>query len=222
MDFHRLIKSLDALVYEVLSWLLFYPMTIWWMLRQPVKTMLAVERELKEDAEHSFDDMIGPPLFLALTIGLLHLFDPADLVETTSGISDTAAGFLADEKNLVGARIILFGTLPLLAALWMVGARGERASMSSLRAPVYAACYPTAIFAFLFTVANHLTNRHEALAALEGVGILLAGIGWWMLVVSLWYRAELKIAWWRALLRTGALLVSWVVLLTVVGFLLGA
>ncbi len=75
MDFFKLIKSLDELVYEVLSWLLFFPRTLWRILRHPAATMLAAERELQQPEEDQFNDMIGPPLFLALTLAVIHIVE---------------------------------------------------------------------------------------------------------------------------------------------------
>jgi hypothetical protein len=39
MDFLKLIRSLDELLYEIMSWLIFYPVTLWRALTRPLKMM---------------------------------------------------------------------------------------------------------------------------------------------------------------------------------------
>ena len=39
MNFFNLLQSLDELLYEVMSWLVFYPITLWRTLVRPLKMM---------------------------------------------------------------------------------------------------------------------------------------------------------------------------------------
>ena len=39
MDFMKLIESLDEALYSVMSWLLFYPLTLWRTIVQPLNMM---------------------------------------------------------------------------------------------------------------------------------------------------------------------------------------
>ncbi len=49
MDFMRLLKSLEELLYELASWLIFYPMTMWRTLRRPQAMMHYADVELADD-----------------------------------------------------------------------------------------------------------------------------------------------------------------------------
>jgi hypothetical protein len=46
MDFLKLIQSLDELLYEIMSWLIFYPVTLWRTLTKPLTMMTYSEVEL--------------------------------------------------------------------------------------------------------------------------------------------------------------------------------
>lgn len=72
MDFLKLIQSLDELLYEIMSWLIFYPVTLWRALTKPLKMMDYSEAELGDPADRQYSDTLSPPLFLLLTIALTH------------------------------------------------------------------------------------------------------------------------------------------------------
>ncbi|WP_260483727.1 hypothetical protein [Sphingomicrobium flavum] len=211
MDFYKLIKSLDELVFEVLSWLLYYPLTLWRMASAPFVTMSEVERELTEDEEHSFDEVLGPPLFLAITLGLLHLWELVEgleVAETSGGLG----GFLADDKNLLAFRIILFGILPLIAAIRTLRHRGQPLQKGILRAPVYAQCYAAAVFAILFNaplfIAQELDGEMAGWTALLGVTFAMLWLGW---VETRWFHRSLGISRLRALGYTIRVLGEWLI-----------
>ena len=45
MDFMKWLNSLDELLYEVMSWLLFFPLTLWRAIFRPFEIMGEVERQ---------------------------------------------------------------------------------------------------------------------------------------------------------------------------------
>ena len=45
MHFMQLLKSLDELLYEVMSWLVFFPLTLWRTLTQPITMMEYAESQ---------------------------------------------------------------------------------------------------------------------------------------------------------------------------------
>lgn len=151
MDFYKLIQSLDELLYEVLSWLLFFPITVWRVMTRPVATMRTVERELGETDDKQFDDMLGPPLFLFLCLLLLHAIELGtgtgdELIKSHEGLSR----YITSDANVIEFRAIMFGLLPLTAARRMVKAQGLALNKQTLRAPFYAQCYAAGLYALLF------------------------------------------------------------------------
>ena len=211
MNFYRLIKSLDELVYEVLSWLLFYPLTLWRVLTRPVEMMRKVEAELAEDDEHSFDEILAPPLFLAITLGLIHLvelyYDP---VQAQAAASGRFADFLADDKNLLAFRIILFGSLPLVAAVRQARLQGQALEKRLLRSSVYAQCYVAALFSILINVgvfAGHLSPvPYQGWAVLIAIPLAVAWLGW---VEARWLHRVVGLSRQRALAHSALILGQW-------------
>ena len=65
MDFMKWLNSLDELLYEVMSWLLFFPVTLWRASVQPLRTMGYVEQQVSVPAEEQYAAVLSPPLFLA-------------------------------------------------------------------------------------------------------------------------------------------------------------
>ena len=45
MDFMKWLNSLDELLYEVMSWVVFFPLTLWQALFRPIRTMEEIERD---------------------------------------------------------------------------------------------------------------------------------------------------------------------------------
>jgi hypothetical protein len=192
MDFFKLIQSLDELLYEIVSWFLFYPITLWRAVTRPVQTMLRVESELHKEEDLQFDDMIGPPLFLFLTLLVLHLVEvgligESELIQSQAGL----ARFITNDANLIVFRVMAFGILPLTAARRLLKARKIALNKEFLRAPFYAQCYPAAVLAVLvsasgFAFRSKFPHHQEGSAAL-----LLAAIGWILVVETRWFKAVL-------------------------------
>jgi hypothetical protein len=64
--FMQWLRSLGDLLYEVMSWLIFFPVTLWRALTHPLRMMAYVDNELGQPAEEQFVDTLNPPLFLVL------------------------------------------------------------------------------------------------------------------------------------------------------------
>lgn len=49
MNFVQWLNSLDELLYELMSWFVFFPVTLWKVLRHPLAMMRYAEDQLKLD-----------------------------------------------------------------------------------------------------------------------------------------------------------------------------
>jgi hypothetical protein len=125
MDFFKLLQSLDEMLYEIVSWLIFYPVTLWRVIRSPVRTMQAAEAELRESERKQFDDTIPPPLFLLLTLALVHLVELGALGgKSYLELQNPELGRLVGgDVNLTIFRIVMIALLPLAAAMRIVRAQ---------------------------------------------------------------------------------------------------
>jgi len=177
MDFFKLIQSLDELLYEVMSWLLFYPVTLWRTIAHPVQTLHYAENEMKKAEEARFVDTLNPPLFLFLTIILSHLAElqivgQSEVVRKSQGLN----AYVSDDATLVVLRIMMFGLFPLLLARRKLKARGTAITREELRQPFYAQCYATTPFALIASaaaIASRLQNVAVSLALLGGAFLWL-------------------------------------------------
>lgn len=220
MDFFKFIKSLDELLYEVMSWLLFYPLTLWRIIKAPVRTMIESERELGEDEQHQFDDRLPPPLFLLLTLILVHvaelgLVGQDELVRRNVGLS----GLITDDTSLIIFRILMYSTLPVIAATRLIRARGARLNRPLLRPPFYAQCYAAGVFTLLVGSAGIILRQPGYVLEAE-VALMLTALIWLIVVETRWFAAELKSSTIRGFGQAMWMLAQWLVVLILIAIAL--
>ncbi|QHL90464.1 hypothetical protein GVO57_05975 [Sphingomonas changnyeongensis] len=77
MDFMKLLKSFEELLYEVMVMLVFYPRTLYLTLRHPQRMMDYADTELGDVLSEQYDDTLSPPLFLMICLALSHVIGRA-------------------------------------------------------------------------------------------------------------------------------------------------
>ena len=161
MDFLRIIRSLEELLYEVMGWLVFYPRTMWRIVARPVSMMRYSDREQADTPEQQYADTLSPPLFLMLTILLAHGFALAMGAKMPEARNAVARMLLSSEQNLLILRSILFSIFALVAATTLIKRRQRALDRATLRAPFFTQCYLTAPFALAVSVAATLVGTHR-------------------------------------------------------------
>ncbi|WP_300579111.1 hypothetical protein [Phenylobacterium sp.] len=73
MDFLKILRSFEDFVFEAVSWLIFYPLTLWRIVRHPLRTMDYSDAEQSQEGEARYDDAISPPLVLLATLVLANI-----------------------------------------------------------------------------------------------------------------------------------------------------
>ena len=63
MDFLRIIRSLEELLYEVITWIIFYPRTMWRVVVHPSVTMGYSDTEQTDSVEEQYLDALQPAAF---------------------------------------------------------------------------------------------------------------------------------------------------------------
>lgn len=106
LDFMKLLKSLEELLYELVSWLVFYPLTMWRSVVRPLTMMRYADAELTDEPADQYEDTLSPPLFLLITLLLSQCLSAAfpSIYDTA-----TAAKELGSGSNLLIARGVVFG-----------------------------------------------------------------------------------------------------------------
>lgn len=217
MDFLKLIQSLDELLYEIMSWLIFYPVTLWRALTKPLKMMDYSEAELGDPAERQYTDTLSPPLFLLLTIALTHaaelsLVGQDKLVTDRTGLS----AFVSDDSSLILVRVAFFSIFPLIMAARMVRARHVKLDRGPLKPPFYSQCYVTAPFAMMVSAASILMRLGHIEWELAGFALLVVALLWFGTLQILWFAHHLRTGYWRAAGHASRAMVEALVLFTIV------
>ncbi|GAB4481526.1 MAG: hypothetical protein OHK0018_12960 [Erythrobacter tepidarius] len=68
MDFMKLLKSLEELLYEVMVMLVFFPRTLFLTIRHPQRMMDYADTELGDVQSEQYSDTLSPPLILSLRL----------------------------------------------------------------------------------------------------------------------------------------------------------
>jgi hypothetical protein len=201
MNFMQLLQSLDDLLYEVMSWLVFFPITLWRTLTRPLRMMNYADRELQDRPAQQYTDTLSPPMFLLLALLLAHMIGLA-VGEGTNPIvarSGGFAGYIDTDAKLLLLRLALFSIVPMmLASALLVGLR-QSFTRERLRAPFYAQCYPAGAFALALAIGMLLLHRLPDPARWAGAVLLVAACAFYFAVQVAWFRQHLK----RGLLVAG-------------------
>lgn len=162
----KLLKSLDELLYELVSWLLFYPVTMWRSLMTPLRMMRYADTELADRPEDQYEDSLSPPLFLLITLllsqglssGIPSVIDPSAAVKQ-----------LGSASNLLIARGVIFGIFPPCLAGTILRWKAVKMTRNSLRPPFFSQCYVAAPFAFMLVLGIDLIGVPEEKGVTAGM-----------------------------------------------------
>ncbi|KTE21571.1 MULTISPECIES: hypothetical protein [unclassified Sphingopyxis] len=193
MNFFNLIQSLDDLLYEVMSWLVFYPVTLWRTLVRPLQMMDYSDVEQGDAADEQYTDTLSPPLFLLLSLILVHAAEIA-LVGDDAMIASKVglAAFVSNNTDLIILRIVSFSLFPVMLATRMVRAQKLQVDRDTLRAPFYSQCYVAAVLAMLLGGGVILIKLAHDWSVLAGGALALFGLLWFGFLQTAWFNQHLK------------------------------
>jgi hypothetical protein len=187
------LKSFEVLLYEIMSWVVFYPRTLWRSCRHPLRMMKRSEEDLKLDPPEQFRDVISPPIFLLLTVLVAHAFEVA--VVGNSPIIDNGlglAGLIQDNTSLILFRLVAFATLPVIAAAFGVAATRQPLDRMTLQPLFYSQCFATTPVVLLCSVASSVSRLPQD-AADKGADVMLAAAAvFYIGVEATWFSREAK------------------------------
>ena len=192
MNFLQFFKQLDELLYEVMSWVVFYPVTLWRTIVRPLTMMDYAEAELQDRPSQQYIDVLGPPLFLLLSVLLAHCVELAILGDSPVIADHHGLALLIDsDTNLVLLRLVCFAIFPLAMAVAIVVARRQKLDRDTLRRPFFAQCFATAPFALLFSLAGTFLQTPWAWVPVTVVTMTLLGLAWYLTVQTRWFARRL-------------------------------
>ena len=188
MDFIKLLRSLDELLYEVMSWLAFYPRTLVRILRHPVATAQYTRLQMQQPKEQQFTEAISPPLLLVLSILLAHALELICAFPLTYRPTRLASLLMGSEEGLLAFRSISFSLYALLASLWVLKRTHVRIDRDTLREPFFIESYLTSPFAVIGSIASLMIRSQVPWAVGSGLVLGLAIALWYVLAQAGVYR----------------------------------
>ncbi|WHU03894.1 hypothetical protein [Sphingomonas sp. NIBR02145] len=196
MNFMQFLKSLDDLLYEIITWLVFYPITLWRTIRHPFVMMAYADSELEDTAEQQYPDVLSPPIFLLLTLLLSHTIELA-LVGQSSIVADKRglSGLISDDTSLLLMRLLFFAIFPLIMAVALLRRQKAPLTRDSLKPLFYAQCYPAGVFALVLGIGSLATQMPGGPAFRSaGLAIILAAFLWYGSLQTLWFARTLAVS----------------------------
>lgn len=219
MDFMKLLKSLEELLYELISWFIFYPLTLWRIVTRPLQVLSYAERQLLEEEDQQFDDSLSPPILLLISLIVLHslgqMFEPDALHPLT--------GLLADDWNLLIFRAVAFSLFPLLFGLLQLRANRARLTRTTFKPIFYSQCYAAVPFVVLVSLSLQFFSDTNASALVLWIGVLIlvAGFAWYGVVETLWLARSAKLPLVKSALFVTATLALSVPLFVLIALVVG-
>lgn len=194
MDFMKLLKSLEDFLFEVVGWLIFYPITLYRSVVHPIATLRYSDLELTESVEEQYTDTLSPPIFLLITLFLLlvvgKVFGPHE--------HDEFRRVLSSDTNLLLFRGVIFSIFPVLMAVDLLRRQGKRIDRRALRAPFYGQCFITAPFALISSIGGMLIELEKLPYVFLGVALFFVAVVWYVTVEMMWFSTSLNISKRRA------------------------
>jgi hypothetical protein len=199
MDFMKWLNSLDELLFEVVSWLIFFPLTLWRTLVQPLSMMTYADEQLVLPEEEQYAAAVSPPLFLALSLLLAH--GAATALGQTDKIIDNQHGLAAlvdDQTSALLLRLVVFAIFPLLMSVRLLRRLGVPIRRGTLRVPFYGQCYPAAAFALTLSLGTTLTSLSTRTADFVGISLVVLSHLYFFGIETRWFMMQLSIGSVRA------------------------
>lgn len=214
------INSLDELLYEVMSWLLFFPLTLWRSIVHPFAMMDYADAQLALPDDEQYGAALSPPLFLAIALLIAHAVAMA-LGEVDTIVADRhgLAGLVNDDASALVLRLVVFASFSLFTATRMVRRRGLPIDRNALRAPFYAQCYPTGVFALGIGIGISLARTTMPTTYMGGIGLVVASIVYYVIVETRWFAMKLETGYISAIGAVAITLFEAFTLFLIVGFL---
>ncbi|WP_122464614.1 hypothetical protein [Brevundimonas lutea] len=190
MNVLTILRSVEELLYEVISWLLFYPRTLLKTLLGPLKIMSYSDREQADKPEKQYLETLSPPLFLVLSILVSHIVELAfgfDIPTETNEIGEVVT---SSDQTLLAFRALLFSMYAVVFAWLALRLAGKRIDREILRAPFFAQCYLSGAIAILTGLATTAMRYDQGFSRQAGLVVMGLVAVWYLAVQTAWLRRE--------------------------------
>ena len=196
--FLTILRSVEELLYEVMSWLLFYPRTLFMTLTQPLKTMRYSDSEQRDKPEKQYLETLSPPMFLVLSILLAHGLEMAlgfGVEQHRDGLGRLVT---SSDENLLIFRALMFSLHPLIFAWAWLKLSGRKVDRDTLRPPFFAQCYLSGATSILVSLGSMGIRDPSDWSTLTGLAVILIATVWYVAIQRRWLMSVPGMSGWRA------------------------
>ncbi|RZJ45644.1 MAG: hypothetical protein EON87_07010 [Brevundimonas sp.] len=186
MNAMKILQSVEELLYEVMSWLLFYPRTLFMTLVHPLRTMRYSDNEQRDKPEKQYLETLSPPLFLVLSILLAHGLELLFGVAVTNEPNPVSRFITGNDQNLLAFRALMFSLHPLVFAWAFLKLSGHRIDRDSLRTPFFAQCYLSGATSILVSLGTLGVGDPAIWTTVAGIGLVAVITVWYVAIQHLW------------------------------------
>lgn len=181
MDFLSFTRAAEQFVYEFMTWVLFFPLTIIKILLNPLVSVDYVEAEDGKPQDTAYAGAMRPALLLLIALTLGSLAVPFNQDEIAKMAQIRIGRIITDSwVNLVLFRLITFSTFPTIAALIYDRFTPGKIDRFSLRRPFSQQCYLMAPFVLFVSPLLVLSSRTDN----AWVFLAIAALHLWLLVAE--------------------------------------
>ena len=184
MDIFNLPKLIEQGVYDVMMWILVYPLTVVRMIFRPRQTLAFVRTESAVGRENAFSGAMHPTLFLFITMVLGSVVAPDDekQVQQLTG-SRLGELIFSSWTNTIGFSMVVFCLVPLTGAVLLDLLTPGPVTRQTMRIPFEQQCYigaPSTLLLFM-------SAGWGAVLGGAGIMILLAATGIWVVAAEYFF-----------------------------------
>jgi len=193
----KLLRSFEEFIFEAVSWLVFYPITVWRIVTKPLTTMAYSDAEQRDTEEGRYDDALSPPLLLLVTVVTVSAIGTLLHTADVKPVSKVTEVLMASPQNIALFRALAFSLVPLVAAATLLRRTDTRLSRETLRPPFYAQCYLATPCCLVIGIGFDIFRRDDLPNAV-GATLLVAGSAWFLATQTRWFRSRLGVSWANA------------------------
>lgn len=181
MDFGRILRSLEEFLYELMTWLVFYPRTLFRILSRPVAVARYAQLQLRQPPELQYTEVMAPILMLIVSVLLPYGVSLGYAAPPPAAALPKLFQTLdASPEGLLLFRCASFSVYALAGALLMLSRRGIRIDRDVLREPFHIWAFLTSPFALFVSFSLLLPGLVPSTSG-KTAGIIVASLAF------LWY-----------------------------------
>ncbi|HEY0927707.1 hypothetical protein [Brevundimonas sp.] len=196
--FLTILRSVEELLYEVMSWLLFYPRTLFMTLIHPLKTMRYSDSEQRDKPEKQYLETLSPPMFLVLSLLLAHGLEMMLGFGVEQHRDSLSRLVTSSDQNLLIFRALMFSLHPLVFAWAWLRLSGHKVDRDTLRPPFFAQCYLSGATSILVSLGSMGVQDISDWTTIAGSLLVAATTVWYVAIQRRWLMSVEGMGGWRA------------------------